>query len=53
MKPPEPPETLGIIGRNGSGKNTLLKLIAGVTAPSEGGVNVVGASLHSLSWGPV
>ncbi|MEX0682116.1 MAG: ABC transporter ATP-binding protein [Dehalococcoidia bacterium] len=35
-------ETLGIIGRNGSGKSTALKLIAGVTAPSEGQVFVGG-----------
>ncbi len=35
-------ETLGIIGRNGSGKSTILKLIAGVTAPSEGEIRVYG-----------
>jgi ABC-2 type transport system ATP-binding protein len=35
-------ETLGIIGRNGSGKSTALKLIAGVTAPSSGEVYVRG-----------
>ncbi len=35
-------ETLGIIGRNGSGKSTALKLIAGVTAPSSGEVYVAG-----------
>jgi ABC-type polysaccharide/polyol phosphate transport system ATPase subunit len=35
-------ETFGIIGRNGSGKSTALKLIAGVTAPSSGEVYVVG-----------
>ena len=35
-------ETLGIIGPNGSGKSTILKLIAGVTAPSEGEINVYG-----------
>jgi ABC-type polysaccharide/polyol phosphate transport system ATPase subunit len=35
-------ETFGIIGRNGSGKSTILKLIAGVTAPSEGKVLVHG-----------
>ena len=35
-------ETLGIIGRNGSGKSTALKLMAGVTAPSSGEVYVVG-----------
>jgi len=35
-------ETVGIIGRNGSGKSTTLKLIAGVTAPSSGRVHVRG-----------
>jgi ABC-type polysaccharide/polyol phosphate transport system ATPase subunit len=33
---------MGIIGRNGSGKSTVLKLIAGVTAPSEGEIFVYG-----------
>ena len=35
-------ETVGIIGRNGSGKSTILKLIAGVTAPTTGEVRVAG-----------
>ena len=35
-------ETIGIIGRNGSGKSTILKLIAGVMAPSDGEVRVAG-----------
>ena len=35
-------EILGIIGRNGSGKSTVLKLIAGVTAPSEGEIMIYG-----------
>ena len=35
-------ETVGIIGRNGSGRSTILKLIAGVVAPSEGEVRVTG-----------
>ncbi|MGH9084268.1 MAG: ABC transporter ATP-binding protein, partial [Acidimicrobiales bacterium] len=29
-------ETVGVIGRNGSGKSTMLRMLAGVTAPSEG-----------------
>jgi len=35
-------ETLGIVGKNGSGKSTVLKLIAGVMAPSQGEVHVYG-----------
>lgn len=35
-------ETVAIIGRNGSGKSTILKLIAGVMAPSQGEVIVMG-----------
>jgi len=35
-------ECLGVIGRNGSGKSTMLRLLAGVTAPTEGSVAVRG-----------
>lgn len=34
--------SLGVIGENGSGKTTLLSIIAGITAPSEGRVEVYG-----------
>ncbi len=34
--------TFGIIGRNGSGKSTMLKLIAGIGRPTEGAVQVRG-----------
>src|SRR5713226_6322713 len=34
--------TYGVIGRNGSGKSTALKLVAGITKPTSGKVNVVG-----------
>lgn len=34
--------TYGIIGRNGSGKSTMLKLVAGITKPTEGRVRVDG-----------
>jgi ABC-type polysaccharide/polyol phosphate transport system ATPase subunit len=34
--------TYGIIGRNGSGKSTMLKLVAGITKPTEGTVKVEG-----------
>ena len=34
--------TFGIVGRNGSGKSTMLKLIAGIGRPTEGAVHVRG-----------
>ncbi len=34
--------TLGVIGRNGSGKSTMLKLVAGITKPTTGTVTVQG-----------
>ncbi len=35
-------ETVGIIGTNGSGKSTILKIITGVLSPTDGEVNVDG-----------
>ncbi len=35
-------ESFGVIGRNGSGKSTMLRMLAGVTAPTEGVVQVRG-----------
>lgn len=37
-----PHETVGIIGRNGSGKSTISRLMAGILKPSEGKVSVSG-----------
>jgi len=34
--------TFGVIGRNGSGKSTALKLVAGITKPTSGAVSVHG-----------
>jgi ABC-2 type transport system ATP-binding protein len=49
----QPGEAVGIIGRNGTGKSTLLRLIAGVLKPDEGDVVVRGkvAPLIQLSAG--
>ncbi|QIM18708.1 ABC transporter ATP-binding protein [Leucobacter coleopterorum] len=35
-------EAIGVVGRNGQGKSTLLKIVAGVLFPDEGTVNVHG-----------
>ncbi len=35
-------ETIGILGRNGAGKSTTLRLLAGVTRPTEGTVTIHG-----------
>src|SRR2546425_1979837 len=34
--------TFGVIGKNGSGKSTALKLVAGITKPTSGAVRVEG-----------
>ncbi|MFC0471057.1 ABC transporter ATP-binding protein [Halalkalibacter kiskunsagensis] len=36
-------ESIAVIGGNGSGKSTLLKLILGVTAPTEGDIDINGS----------
>ncbi len=38
----QPGEAIGVVGRNGQGKSTLLKLVAGVLLPDEGAVEVRG-----------
>lgn len=44
-------ETLGVIGRNGAGKSTILGLIAGVLRPSEGRIDVNGRVSPLLELG--
>ncbi|MFC5338585.1 ABC transporter ATP-binding protein [Leucobacter denitrificans] len=48
-----PGEAIGVVGRNGQGKSTLLKLVAGVLLPDEGTVHVRGgvAPLIELTGG--
>ena len=38
----QPGERVGIIGRNGAGESTLLKLLARITAPTEGRIEIRG-----------
>jgi ABC-type polysaccharide/polyol phosphate transport system ATPase subunit len=46
-------ETVGIIGENGAGKSTILKLIAGITVPTSGSIRANGrlATLIELGAG--
>lgn len=44
-------ECVGVIGRNGSGKSTMLQMLAGVTAPTEGRVTVRGKVAPLISVG--
>jgi len=46
-------EAFGIVGRNGAGKSTILKLLSGITAPTEGEITLRGrlAALIELGSG--
>lgn len=44
-------EVLGIIGRNGTGKSTLLKIISGILKPTAGSVTVHGNIVPMLELG--
>lgn len=44
-------EILGIIGKNGSGKSTMLRAIAGIFSPDEGTIDLHGNSVSLLSIG--
>jgi len=46
-----PGERLAVIGRNGAGKSTMLRILAGVTAPTDGSVTVRGRIAPLLSVG--
>ena len=42
---------LGIVGKNGSGKSTMLNAIAGIFAPDSGTIDLKGNSVWLLSIG--
>jgi ABC-2 type transport system ATP-binding protein len=44
-------ETVGVIGRNGSGKSTMLRMVAGVTAPTSGRTEINGRVAPLISVG--
>ncbi len=46
-----PGEVLGIVGRNGAGKSTILKIISGILKPTEGSVSVRGNIVPMLELG--
>lgn len=44
-------EILGIIGKNGSGKSTMLNSLAGIFSPDSGTIDLHGHSISLLSIG--
>jgi ABC-2 type transport system ATP-binding protein/lipopolysaccharide transport system ATP-binding protein len=44
-------ETLGLIGHNGAGKSTMLKVISGILKPTEGSVKISGNVVPMLELG--
>ena len=46
-------QTVGIVGRNGSGKSTILQMICGTLAPTSGDISVRGrvcSTFRTRSW---
>ncbi|HWA49279.1 MAG TPA: sugar ABC transporter ATP-binding protein [Dongiaceae bacterium] len=44
-----PGETIGLVGENGAGKSTLMKILGGVTAPSQGTIRIDGIERAEMS----
>lgn len=47
-----PGEIVGLVGANGAGKSTLMRILAGVTEPSEGSMTLGGAPLDLSTYSP-
>ena len=41
-----PAEVLGLVGKNGAGKSTIIKILAGATQPDEGRILMDGEEIH-------
>jgi ABC-type bacteriocin/lantibiotic exporter with double-glycine peptidase domain len=46
----EPGMTLGLVGRSGSGKSSLVKCLGGLLVPTQGAVLYDGVDLRELDW---
>jgi ABC-type bacteriocin/lantibiotic exporter with double-glycine peptidase domain/CRP-like cAMP-binding protein len=46
----EPGMTLGLVGRSGSGKSSLVRCLAGMLVPGGGSIHYDGVDLRELSW---
>jgi ATP-binding cassette subfamily B protein len=46
----EPGMTLGLVGRSGSGKSSLVKCLAGLLVPTQGAILYDGVDLRELRW---
>ncbi|HTJ57268.1 MAG TPA: sugar ABC transporter ATP-binding protein [Devosiaceae bacterium] len=44
-----PGEVIGLVGENGAGKSTLMKILGGVTEPTQGTITIDGVSETALS----
>jgi ABC-type bacteriocin/lantibiotic exporter with double-glycine peptidase domain/CRP-like cAMP-binding protein len=47
----EPGMSLGLVGRSGSGKSSLLRCLAGLIVPTSGRILYDGVDLRELDWG--